>query len=82
MPKIIPFPKSRKKRPMITAEYLEVLDTLEALVEDVYLDKLEEVRKILVEMRFSAHFNQKFREQTIDQLYEMIRNLYAKSQGE
>jgi len=67
---------------MTTADYLEALDTIEALVEVVYLDRLEDVRKIILEIRFNAHFNQQFREETIEQLDGLIQDLYEKSQRE
>jgi len=67
---------------MTTADYLEALDTIEALVEVVYLDRLEDVRKIILEIRFNAHFNQQFREETREQLDGLIQDLYEKSQRE
>jgi hypothetical protein len=83
MTKVIPFPrKSRRKIPMSIEEYIDALDTVEHLAGELWPDRLKKVHSIIAEMKLCAHFNMKFREETRDDLLELVDNLYAKSQGD
>ncbi len=83
---IIPFnnnksKKQRKGQTMSTEDYIDALNTVEQLTEEVRPHQLETVRGLLHEMRFCACFNEKFREETSNELQELIDNLYAETQA-
>jgi hypothetical protein len=73
-----------RKRVMLLADYLERLDVLEKYVNEVrpYRSKEDQKRLkashgIIQEMRFCAYFNPFFREDTADELDELLDNLYV-----
>ena len=65
---------------MSLAEYIEAIDTVEQLVDELELPNRQAIREMLDEMRFGAHFNHRFREDTRDDLLELIDVLYARTQ--
>ena len=67
---------------MSAEEYIDVLDTIEILVEEARPDRLADVQGILHEMRWNAYFNAKFREHTRDHLQELVDSLYAETQND
>ena len=79
---ILPFKRNKRPRKhiMSVADYIDALDTVELLTEEVRPHQLETVQALLHEMRFCAVFNGKFREETSAQLQELIDNLYEESQ--
>jgi len=80
MAKIIRF--NRKEPPLSADEYIEMLNSIEILVEEVRPHLLAGVQAILNEMKFCAYFNEKFRRDTSDALREVADNLYAEAQGD
>ena len=60
---------------MSSKEYIDALNTIERLVEEKQPRLLGTVRPLLIEMRFCARFNLKFREETSTALRELVRNL-------
>ena len=81
MAKIIRFRK-KKREPMSVEDYLDSLYMVEQLVAEARPQRLESARSVLNEMRFVAMFNHKFREQTSEQLQDLIDELYAETQDE
>jgi hypothetical protein len=84
MPKVIPFPKKprpRKKQSVTFEDYKDTLKCIEQLVEETNPKQLEEVHGILEELEFGAYFSAQLRDETIEQLQELIDSLYVKAMG-
>ena len=82
MAKIIKFTNTKKKRPPMSAEeYLDILNAIEQLTEELYpSEKVKEVQELLHEMRWNGQFNSKFREETRDEAEKLLGSLYIDSQ--
>ena len=69
--------KRRIKTPISREEYLDMADTVEVLIKERYPRWSHHSVAILWEMKFSAMFNIKFRQESYYELEELSEELYA-----
>jgi hypothetical protein len=66
--------------PISSATYLEMVDIVESLIEEVRPDRLVSARGTLALIRWNAHFNPHFREDTKNEMQRIMQDLYAEAQ--
>jgi hypothetical protein len=66
--------------PISTANYLEMVDSVESLIDEVRPDRLERARGTLALIRWNANFNPQFREDTKGEMQRILQELYAEAQ--
>lgn len=69
-----------KRRRVSRAEFLDVLNTIEKYIGQLYPTQLNEAHNIIVEMKFNGAFNSKFREEHMRQLEVFLDELYIEDQ--